>query len=254
MSVPVTAGGDLLEPPHQRPVLLDAYAARTCPVKTHNAFDPTVTIPPVESGARLTELFDGASEFEAVVLEELITSCRGRVVDLRLLAEHPSTERTEACLAAMASGAAVIIAGLLPVDGPGHRVGRPDLLVRGADAPTGRPAYHPVAVKWHKIIERARPPPPFEGAGRAGGGLLHPPDRPAPRRRPGLAGPHPSAGQPSRRLPPARALPSDAAGLWLRGRPGPRCSDRHRWSRSRSGAGLGRPRPTVGADVFPQPS
>ena len=34
---------------------------------------------------------------------------------------------------AMASGAAVIIGGLLPVDGPGHRVGRPDLLVRGAD-------------------------------------------------------------------------------------------------------------------------
>ena len=175
MSVSVTAGGDLLEPPHQRPVLLDAYAARTCPVKTHNAFDPTVTIPPVESGARLTELFDGASEFEAVVLEELITSCRGRVVDLRLLAEHPPTERTEACLAAMASGAAVIIAGLLPVDGPGHRVGRPDLLVRGADAPTGRPAYHPVAVKWHKIIERARPPVTDDPISAGGPGGPRPP-------------------------------------------------------------------------------
>ena len=152
-----TSKGDgPVRPPHE--ILLDAYAARTCPVKTHNAFDPTVTIPPVESGGRLTELFDGASAFEAVVLEQLITSCPGRVVDLRLLAEHPPDERTRACLAAMESGAEVIIAGLLPVDGPGHRVGRPDLLIRGADASSGTPAYHPAAVKWHRVIERARPP------------------------------------------------------------------------------------------------
>ena len=32
-------------------ILLDAYAARSCPVKTHNAFDPTVSIPAVESKA-----------------------------------------------------------------------------------------------------------------------------------------------------------------------------------------------------------
>ena len=143
--------------PRKDRILLDAYAARSCPVKTHNAFDPTVAIPVVEAGGRLTELFDGASEFEAVVLEQLITQCRGRVVDLRLLAAEPPAERTQACVTAMASGAAVIIAGLLPVDGPGHRVGRPDLLVRGADSPTGTPAYHPAVVKWHKIIERARP-------------------------------------------------------------------------------------------------
>ena len=141
-------------------ILLDAYAARSCPVKTHNAFDPTVPVPPVESCGRLTELFDGAAEFEAVVLEQLITGCRGRVVDLRLLAEEPVAERTQACLTAMASGAEVIIAGLLPMDGPGHRVGRPHLLIRGTDSPTGAPAYHPAAVKWHKIIERLRPPQP----------------------------------------------------------------------------------------------
>src|SRR5918993_842735 len=166
---------DLVAPSPARPVLLDGYAARSCPVKTHNAFDPTVPIPPVESGGRLIELFDGASAFEAVVLEELITSCHGRVVDLRLLAEHPAAERTEACLAAMESGAAVIIAGLLPVDGPGHRVGRPDLLVRGADGPSGRPAYHPVAVKWHKIIERARPPVTDDPISAGGPGGPRPP-------------------------------------------------------------------------------
>ena len=171
------------------------YAARSCPVKTHNAFDPTVPIPPVESAARLTELFDGASEFEAVVLEQLITTCRGRVVDLRLLAEQPPAERTQACLAAMRSGAEVIIAGLLPVDGPGHRVGRPDLLIRGADSTSGSPAYHPAAVKWHKIIERARPPADGHRRGTARGLLLHLGGA-GPRRRPRAAGPHPPAGQP----------------------------------------------------------
>ncbi|HEV2929363.1 MAG TPA: nuclease, partial [Propionibacteriaceae bacterium] len=154
----LSKGGDPLEPPQeQAEILLDAYAARSCPVKTHNAFDPTVAIPAVEAGGRLTELFDGAQQFEAVVLEQLITECRGRVVDLRLLATEPPADQTRACLAAMESGAAVIIAALLPVDEPGHRVGRPELLVRGADSPTGKPAYHPAAVKWHKIIERARP-------------------------------------------------------------------------------------------------
>ncbi len=146
-------------------ILLDAYAASSCPVKTHNAFDPTVSIPPVEAGGRLTELFDGAQQFEAVVLEQLITCCRGRVVDLRLLAAEPAAEQTLACVAAMASGADVIIAGLLPVDGPGHRIGRPDLLVRGADSPDGSPAYHPAAVKWHKIIERALPFDPDDPPG-----------------------------------------------------------------------------------------
>jgi predicted RecB family nuclease len=159
---------DPLEPPPEQKILLDAYAAGSCPVKTHNAFDPTVPIPAVEAGARLTELFDGASAFEAVVIEQLITSCRGRVVDLRLLATESPAEQTRACLAAMASGAAVIIAGLLPVDEPGHRVGRPDLLVRGADSPTGTLAYHSAAVKWHKIIERALPPSSDSEASSAG--------------------------------------------------------------------------------------
>jgi predicted RecB family nuclease len=157
VSPSIFKGDDPLEPP-RKTVLLDAYAASSCPVKTHNAFDPTVAIPAVEAGGRLTELFDGAQQFEAVVLEQLISQCRGRVVDLRLLSSEPRAEQTRACVAAMASGAAVIIAGLLPVDEPGHRVGRPDLLVRGADSLTGSPTYHPASVKWHKIIERALPP------------------------------------------------------------------------------------------------
>ena len=140
-------------------ILLGAYAARSCPVKTQNAFNPTVTrAERAEPSDALAELFEGGAQFEAVVLEKLITSTRGRVVDLRLLAAESRATQIQACVRAMESGAALIIGGCLPVDLAGHRVGYPDLLVRGADTPSGAPAYHPAEVKWHKIIERVRRP------------------------------------------------------------------------------------------------
>lgn len=143
-------------------ILLGAYAARSCPVKTHNAYDQTIEdelrdTGPAAPDDTLLELFNGGARFQAVVLDALITACRGRVVDLRLLAEESWADQTEACRRALSSGAQVIIGGSLPVDVAGARVGRPDLLVRGADS-GDRPTYHPVEIKWHKIIERARPP------------------------------------------------------------------------------------------------
>jgi predicted RecB family nuclease len=155
MSTSVVAPGRVAS---TTPVLLGAYAARSCPVKTQNAFDPTLERIPVEASDALAELFDGGSAFEAIVLEQLIVSCRGRVVDLRLLREETRRVQVEACVRAMTSGAQVIIGGLLPPDPLGHRVGSPDLLVRGADNTSGGPGYHPVEVKWHKIIERTRRP------------------------------------------------------------------------------------------------
>ncbi len=152
-----TSTAPVRESPTQQTVLLGAYAARSCPVKTHNAYDPTVRRSEVEPDGALAELFDGGARFEAVVLDALIQSCRGRVVDLRLLAAESRSTQVDACRRALSSGAQVIIGGYLPVDPAGHRVGSPDLLVRGADA-AGRPAYHPVEVKWHKIIERSRRP------------------------------------------------------------------------------------------------
>jgi predicted RecB family nuclease len=144
-------------------VVLDAYAARSCPVKTQNAFNPTVVLQTpsegdsVEANEALAELFDGGAQFEAAVLEQLITSCRGRVVDLRPLSSNTPEVQVEACLRAMSSGAQVIIGGHLPVDLSGHRVGSPDLLVRSVDTGDRSPAYHPVEVKWHRIIVRSRP-------------------------------------------------------------------------------------------------
>ena len=131
-------------------IVLDAYAARSCPVKTQNAFDPTVVLQApsegasVEANEAITELFDGGAQFEAAVLERLITSCSGRVVDLRPLSSNTPEVQVEACLRAMSSGAQVIIGGRLPVDLSGHRVGSPDLLVRSVDTADRSPAYHPV--------------------------------------------------------------------------------------------------------------
>ena len=144
-------------------ILLDAYAARSCPVKTQNAFNPTVAVQtpadgdPVEPSDALAELFDGGAQFEDAVLEQLITACQGVVVDLRSLSSEDPEAQMAACVRAMSSGAQVIIGGCLPVDLAGHRIGSPDLLVRSAQGANRSPAYHPVEVKWHRIIARSRP-------------------------------------------------------------------------------------------------
>jgi predicted RecB family nuclease len=144
-------------------ILLDAYAARSCPVKTQNAFNPTVAVQtsadgdPVQPSDALAELFDGGAQFEEAVLEQLITACQGVVVDLRPLSSEDPEAQMAACVRAMSSGAQVIIGGCLPVDLAGHRVGSPDLLVRSAQGANRSPAYHPVEVKWHRIIARSRP-------------------------------------------------------------------------------------------------
>jgi predicted RecB family nuclease len=145
-------------------ILLGAYAARSCPVKTQNAFDPTVALTNladgdlVQNNERLAELFDGGGQFKAAVLEQLIKSCLDHVVDLRPMSDDTRARQIEACVQAMTSGAKVIIGGCLPIDRSGHRVGYPDLLVRGADKEDGSAGYHPVEVKWHKIIERCQLP------------------------------------------------------------------------------------------------
>jgi predicted RecB family nuclease len=144
-------------------IVLGAYAAGSCPVKTQNAFNPTVALETpnqgtsVEANEGLAELFDGGAQFEAAVLEQLITACGGWVVDLRPLTSNAPEVQIEACISAMSSGADVIIGGSLPADLSGHRVGSPDLLVRSVESTNSSPAYHPVEVKWHRIIARSRP-------------------------------------------------------------------------------------------------
>jgi len=123
---------------------LDPYAARSCPVKTHNAFHPGVVRPQQGEGhGRLP----GSAEFIAATYERIIAG-DASVVDLRTLAGEPSAEQEAACLAAMAAGTQVIIGGLLPRDWDEHRSGRADLLVR--DAAGG---YFPGLVKYQRVLD-----------------------------------------------------------------------------------------------------
>ena len=128
--------------------VLDAYSARSCPVKTFNTFDPTLPDLPLDESLR--EAFQGGSDFRDLVLERVVSS--EGVVDLR--AEGTWAEREAATLAAMGAGTPVIVGGVLPLDLDGHRSGRPDALVRGADTTEGAPGYWPLKVKPYRVRER----------------------------------------------------------------------------------------------------
>lgn len=135
--------------------VLDAYAARSCPVKTFHTFDPTVKQPESPPDESLRESFQGGSDYRDEVLGLLVADNAGSV-DLRGLHEAGAswTEREEACLQAMAAGAPVIVGGVLPLDLDGHRSGRPDALIRAADSPSGSPGYQPLKVKPYRVREK----------------------------------------------------------------------------------------------------
>ena len=136
-------------------LVLDAYAARTCPVKTFHTFDPTATQPERPHDESLPESFSGGSDLRDDVLAALVEHTAG-VVDLRPLrdAKVSWTEQEEACLEAMGAGAPLIIGGVLPLDLDGHRSGRPDALVRGDDTAEGAPGYWPLRVKHYRVREK----------------------------------------------------------------------------------------------------
>ena len=125
---------------------LDAYAARSCAVKTHNAFHPGLHLPPADEGLR--EVFHGGIAFEAEILKTLLAGFTGSVFDGRALAEAPYPEQEGAALEAMASGVEVLIAPLLPRDNVEHRKGRPDLLLRAESG-----GYHPAEIKSHRVTD-----------------------------------------------------------------------------------------------------
>lgn len=135
--------------------VLDAYAARSCPVKTFNTFDPTVTRPDPPLDESLRESFQGGSDFRDEVLDRMVAATPG-AVDLRSLHREGATweERLAACLAAMGAAAPLVVAGVLPLDLDGHRSGRPDALVLGDEHAPGAPGYWPLKVKPYRVREK----------------------------------------------------------------------------------------------------
>ena len=129
--------------------VLDAYAARSCPLKTVNSFTPNLVAPSLERPD--PPFFRDSAAIEEAVFAAVLAG-PGRVLDQRPLRHGPRAEAEAACLAALASGVDVIIGGLLPSDADHHRTGRPSLLVR---SPEG--GYHPVHVKFHRVLESSGP-------------------------------------------------------------------------------------------------
>ena len=128
------------------PVLLNAYAAKQCPVRVQNKFAPLVPTmkwePTPEEQARL----DAGITFEAAVFERLIALHPGIVV---IDDQQAKSDAIEATLAAMDSGAPLILGGWLPDDPAGGRTGKPDILI-GVDG-----GYLPGDVKNHHTITPA---------------------------------------------------------------------------------------------------
>jgi predicted RecB family nuclease len=130
------------------PVLLGGYAAKQCPVRTHNNYAPTVPAPDWVVPAELQELFEAGRHFEAEVFAELIRidPDTAELVDPELR-KGAAIAKT---LAAMASGVPLVLGGWLPEDTAGGRAGKPDILVKVGGG------YLPADVKHHATLKAAK--------------------------------------------------------------------------------------------------
>ena len=127
--------------------VLDAYAARSCPLKTVNAFSPLLDKPTVERAD--PPFFRDSAAIEASVFR-MVGDGEGHVIDLREARAAGGTAWARASIEAMASGADVILAPVLPRDETAHRTGRPSMLVRADGDARG---YQPVQLKFHRVME-----------------------------------------------------------------------------------------------------
>lgn len=130
------------------PILLGGYAAKQCPVRTHNHFAPLV--PKVEwvPSAEVQADLDAGQQFEAEVFAELL-----RIHPTTALLLDSGLRKDEAIaktVVAMRSGVPLVLGGWLPDDPAGGRTGKPDILVK-VDR-----GYLPADVKHHKTLEAAK--------------------------------------------------------------------------------------------------
>ena len=129
------------------PVLLGGYAAKQCPVRTQIDFHPLITKVAREWTAEEQARFDAGQLFEDAVFER-IRDVRPDAVLIDPALRY--TDAVAATLAAMESGAPLILGGWLPDDEAGGRTGKPDILI-GHDG-----GYLPADVKNHKTLQKAK--------------------------------------------------------------------------------------------------
>jgi predicted RecB family nuclease len=130
------------------PILLGGYAAKQCPVRTHNSFAPLVPTLVWEPTPEIQADLDAGRRYEEEMFARLLDIHQGGavLVDPRLR----KAEAVAATLQALQSGAPLVLGGWLPDDAAGGRTGRPDILVRVGGG------YLPADVKHHKTVEAAK--------------------------------------------------------------------------------------------------
>lgn len=136
------------------------YVAKRCPVKAQ--WDTIMPCEPLPHSAPVQRRLDRGIEFERQIVGRLLADHRDACVIGGQDAERSDAtkaEREAATLRAMRDGAPLIIAGRLPADQKGRRVGEPDLLLlAAADDNAGRPRYRAVDIKHHASLRPAGQP------------------------------------------------------------------------------------------------
>ena len=141
--------------PNPTPILLDSWAARSCPVRTQHAFDPSITLPPTQDDqpqSQPSPLSDAARGFVTSMCDELARI--PHAVDLRKWRGSSPQHHRAMTRKVLERGAALIIDPQLPSSLQGHRSGSPDVLVRVADRPDGQPGYLPVVIAHESLLQR----------------------------------------------------------------------------------------------------
>jgi hypothetical protein len=121
-----------------------AYLARRCPVRAQlDCLRPCEPLPPSPVAERRAEKGD---LFEA----EMVAVLRSSHPDAVVISGEDRAEREDATVAAMRSGAPLVLGGRLPTDYRGRRTGEPDVLVKVQ----GSPSYRAVDIKHHRTHEQ----------------------------------------------------------------------------------------------------
>lgn len=126
---------------------LDAYAARSCPLKTLHSNRSDLQRPDrTDSSSGLP----GTATFVAEVLAQ-VSAGKASVLDLREQVGTSRGDQQDACVAGLTAGFEVVIGGLLPPDPHNHRRGRADLLIRDPEG-----GYWPGIVKFQRALDPRR--------------------------------------------------------------------------------------------------
>jgi len=117
--------------------------AKQCPVRAQ--WDAVRPCAPLPASRLLERRLARGRQFEA----EVVARLAGFHPGAQVIPAGERAEREAATVGAMRAGAPLIVAGRLPADVAGRRVGEPDLLVAAA----GGSGYRPVDIKHHRCLD-----------------------------------------------------------------------------------------------------